>query len=188
MKKTAVFFMLCILSFFGLRAQIKPPYPLPLYIINGKQVDPASFLSLDPRDIQNISIQKTGKSTKYGSQATKSDIVDITLNKNARLVSMPELLHLFHIQDKALAFPAILSFGFAGDQLRIQAPDSFFASESMIVSVGIKRPEQVFISSQLTWGMMNRNSTKWDPVVDSLVGLFRVEADKNKPKNIIIGP
>ena len=154
-------------------------------------MDPASFLALDPRDIKNISVYKPGNANQYGVKGNKNGTLDIILNKNIQLVSLSELFHLFYIQDKAFLLPKALFFGFvSGEQVSLQQPDLFFASQSMISSITVISSRQVIIDTRLLmWRLKNKDSTRWGHVVDSLTEHFLAEADSARPKvPVVVGP
>ncbi len=199
MKKIAFFLVVFQMASFMTTAQpandkflnSKRPY----FIINGKHVDALSFLVLDYEQIEDIKILPPDQARKYGAEA-KYGAVEIKLKSNSPLISLPELLKLFHIRADAVNLRD-KKLGFDFSPFYLKEPELLVISPGMVRSVNLyeaKDGKSLSIYRISEWKIkpelsMRSSGKKFDAIITSLNAIFEEENKKNSEQQgeIIVG-
>jgi len=159
----------------------------PLVIINGKAVDPLSFLALNRHDIQDFKILSPAQAIKkFGAGRSQFGAVEITLTKTAKIFTWTELAKRFYLIPGQIPAEARLYYGyFAG--LPVNDPTLFITSVSTAEGLSINLNDYqinrpiVLIFIQDTKDYKNNPKTitgTLDKDIDEVKKIFDTESEK----------
>ncbi|TSJ43381.1 hypothetical protein FO440_04080 [Mucilaginibacter corticis] len=145
MKKTITIFFSLLISAIVVKAQsalfnrIDSLDRRPLVIINGKTVDPLSFLALDEQDFQDVKVFTREEAMKiFGDSRGRFGAVKVTLVKNAKIFTWAELVKRFYfIPSQVPRINARLNYLDFVDPLQFNDSQSFITSLSTVTGMGI---------------------------------------------------
>ena len=160
----------------------------PLVTVNGKVVDPLSFLALNRDDIKTFKVlTPTEAIKKFGNGRSQFGAVEITLIKIAKTFTWPEVAKRFYLIPGSLPITAKLYYGYFGG-LVLTDPQSFIISVSKTESMGVTMNDFDLDKPVVSIGIKEievKDKTKgqslarpFDKDIDAVKKIFDAESEK----------
>jgi hypothetical protein len=134
----------------------------PLVIINGKIVDPLSFLALDIQDVQDLKAYTSEEAMKeFGDARGRFGAIQVTLVKNAKILTWTELAKQFYFIPGKMPVKAKILYGYFGG-LEFNDVRLFISSASMVTSMGLMLKDSETGKPMVSVGIY-KNDNKYKP-------------------------
>ncbi|RZK54895.1 MAG: hypothetical protein EOO87_09230 [Pedobacter sp.] len=166
----------------------QPDVKMPYFSINDKRVDPISFMTLLPENIEELKLLKPENAKTYGKHASLHGAVIVKLKRTVKLFSLNDLLKLYYVDVEAKKLPAIFSYGFSTDRLPIKSPKIFQTTLTTIQSVGVKatngkQEKYLFIVRKM---VDDKWKSKFASEIEAIYKIFYDAANVYNPKQDVI--
>lgn len=160
----------------------------PLVTVNGKVVDPLSFLALDRQDIKKFNVLTPAEAIKkFGNGRSRFGAVEITLIKTAKIFTWTELVKRFYFIPDSLPATAKLYYGYFSG-LEFTERQSFIMSVSKTEGVSITMNDFDLDKPVVSIGVKDievKDKTKgqsvvrpFDKDIDNVKKIFDSESEK----------
>jgi hypothetical protein len=160
----------------------------PLVAVNGKLVDPLSFLAIDRQDIRDFKfLTPAAAITKFGNGRSQFGAVEITLIKTAKIFTLKELAKRFYLIPAKMPTEARLYYYGYFVSLPIGDPALFITSASMAQRISVNLNDYQINRPIITVGILNikdyKNNPKtltkpFDKDMEQVKTIFDAESDK----------